>query len=280
MFAQVGRPLCAANDVWNCFYRAVKNAAPGAEVSTGGTGAFPTSAQITSAESTDRFNLDSAVGTYHITNADLGRVTVIAYYCTPRRDLPNVSSLWIANSLQNGFQAAGMTTPGGITSPAGSGTATLSPHQLSTTPFMSPNFCRNYKIYAKKKFVMNPGATMTLSIKNKRPRRFSGSYLFPEETSTDTAGLPMWAIGNYTKFILFSVNGQPVHDATTKEVSTSDARLDIVYTRRYEFSKYPARTTKTWDHGSSTTYGGVAMGTITNEEFITPAVQSTTGESG
>lgn len=252
-FKIIGKPLADARDIWQCYYRALKGFAPLGEI-LGTPTSFNAGQQITVAETTDKVRVDYCELNYRVTNADLAQATVTAYYCMPRRDIAKFGGLDMANSLLNGWQATGMTV------------SSIENQGLALTPFMSPNFCRAYKIYAKKVFLMAPGASMSLTIKN-RARTFSGGYLFPEETSTDHNGLPFWYLGKYSKFILFSVTAQAVHDAATPTtVSTSDCRLDLVLSRQYKFSKLPAQQRKNYDISGTLT-------NITTEQIIAPATQ-------
>lgn len=204
----------------------------------------PTSALNANA-TTDNFNLDRSILEYNITNHDVHQAHMTIYYCRPRRDIPNVTTLnSIPNILQNGWQASGLAA-------VESGTTKGYESSLTITPFMSPTFVRWFHVYKVKKLHLRAGENFLLRISNGKTKKIQGSYLLPDETQLAYTNVATIQIKGLTKFAVIQIHGQATQGTATGggpgAIATADIKLNMVWTKKYTFSKIPHQTSRNYD---------------------------------
>ena len=168
---------------------------------------------------------------YEILNTSLAYAQIEAYYCVPRRDIPDdqfgrgihtePGSITAINgntiyhifnrSTQNTVNLEASTTayPGGTSS-----YETYFQHP-QFQPFHSPEFCRLFKIYKTQRFQLAAGKRVALTVKSGY-RRIPNDVL--QRGTTDNQGYSYFR--GTGRFILLKIHGQVV---TKDDVTTTTA---------------------------------------------------------
>lgn len=215
---------------------------------------------------------------YLISNGNAaGAVFVQAFICRPRHDIPltglgkssdtQPGSL-IENNLNSAFvpdynDGASLTVSaagtGGVTNIMQNAYSTTKPTvattNLSITPFMVPEFTKNFKVIGTKKFYLPPGATTMFKVKARA--------LLDRKNRVAGTGLNTYFDRN-SRLVFFRFFGQPVHNQTGHTaVNLGKATLDIVMTKKYWFS-HSARPMPSYFLGSDN-LGTVTAATLPGE---------------
>jgi len=137
---------------------------------------------------------------HELTNMSNGYVTVRAYFCKFRTDVPTGSSLDNhVTMLERGLRQELI----------GTATSAVEVNRWSTTPYMAPLFCAYVKIYHRKVFTLEAGQKRALHLRVGKPRLVNYAKMF---TTSDSGTFPadMTQLLSHiagSKFILFQVTG-------------------------------------------------------------------------
>lgn len=169
---------------------------------------------------------------HELTNMSTGYVSVRAYYCKFRSDVPTGSSLDNhVTILERGLRQELFGTTASL----------VELNKWSTTPYMAPLFCSYVKIYHVKHFNLESGQKRTLYINDKKTRLVNFSRMF---TSSDTGTTPpsltqLLSHVRGAKFILFQITGcmaKPVVPITEHEATVGDQHVQLSTTQRLTYS--------------------------------------------
>lgn len=144
-------------------------------------------------------------------------------------------------------------------------------------PFMSPEFCRTFKILKSKTHVIAPGKTVTKVMKSNRRRIFRpAKFINPADQTynyQDAGVISLWAKNH--RFYVFQLEGQVVEpEAASGNISLAASEITVQQKWNYNF-KCVAPT-------RAATYGVANQGYVantTNNKFIntlTGAVENVT----
>ena len=168
---------------------------------------------------------------YELLNTSLAYAQIEAYYCVPRRDIPDdqfgrgihtepgTILATDGNTIFHIFNRSMQTSwnlDGDATSLPG-GTSTFSAYwrHPQFQPFHSPEFCRLFKVYKTQRFQLAAGKRVALTVK-------SGYKRIPQDViqrgNTDDVGYSY--LRGVGRFILLKIHGQVV---TAPDVSTTTA---------------------------------------------------------
>lgn len=170
---------------------------------------------------------------HELTNMSTGYVTVRAYYCKMRSDVPVGSSLdnhvtMLERGLRQELFSGALSASGQLA-------------RWSTTPFMAPLFCSYVKIYKKKQFQLESGQKRTFFITDSKTRLVNLARMF----TTDEAGAVPSAMTQLlshvrgAKFILFQVTGQllrPLVPTSESEASVGNQHVHLASSWRLTYS--------------------------------------------
>jgi len=157
---------------------------------------------------------------YNPANTD---ITVVAYYCQARRDLP-FSGGNMCSPLE--VYGRGLASQGlqGAT-PTSSNAYLL---DANVTPFMSTNFCELYKVIKTKRFQLGGGHRRKLYLSHKKPMHWNMAR-FQYGTTGQTPATYGLTVGmrQWSKFLLISLI--PPICPTTGAATNMQAPLKIVW---------------------------------------------------
>lgn len=102
------------------------------------------------------------------------------------------------------------------------------------TPFQCPPFCQAHKIINKTRYLLAPGATEIIDIRDTRRQKIE---LCKYYAINDTVAATTMAVPRYTRHFWVIVRGEPTHDNTTKTlISTSSYDVDFVMREDYHYT--------------------------------------------
>lgn len=102
-----------------------------------------------------------------------------------------------------------------------------------TTPFMVPEFTRNYKVLKVHKFFLPPNGNFMFTMKLPLTTVTRNDY----EISNNALNGGLAYIPKFNRLAVVRFHGQPVNDTTTEsKVNYAKAALNIVIDKKYEFS--------------------------------------------
>lgn len=110
---------------------------------------------------------------------------------------------------------------------------TIADTDLITTPFMVPEFTRNFKVVKVLKYFIPAGGNIRFSLKLSERTIRRGDF---EPTSAGETTGQYQVLKKFGKACFVRFHGQPAHEATAHTtVNYGFASLDVMATKRYEF---------------------------------------------
>lgn len=172
---------------------------------------------ITSNADTCEFNVDSYILKIAAKNQEQTNCVMDLYECVPR----------ISTQIDPATHLTNVATNTG-----GTGASTIA--YWGATPYQYPAWCEAFKILRKVRYLLAPGATELIEIRETKRRRIDVSryYLINGTAATGDQQDP-----RISKFWLAICYGEPTNDSVTKtNVTSSSFKVDFVTREDYHYS--------------------------------------------